>query len=188
MEIIGPPQERGTLAEALAEGLAPPLFPVGLDALPGTFSFREIADGAFNLGSVQVTAFPVTHVGPTSGYRLDADGASVAYISDFQQPFDGSLELSETVVEHCRGVDVLIHDAQYDADEFVSKSTWGHCTVEYAVEVARATEAKRLVLYHHDPGHDDDWVDRACRYAAELAGGSCEVIAASEGLVLQSKG
>lgn len=185
-EIVGPVQEGRSLGEAFAEGVTPPLFPVGLGDLPGNFTFREISAGCFTIGSAAVTVFPVTHVGPTNGYRIDCGGASVAYISDFQQPVDGSLGLSETVVETCRGVDVLIHDAQYDPAEFAAKSNWGHCTVEFAVEVAKAAQAKRLVLFHHDPSHDDAWVDAARVRAADLAGSSCEVIAAQEGLTLSS--
>lgn len=188
LRIVGPVQDRGTLASAFKEGVAPPLFPVGLDDLPGSITFKEISTGCVKVGSANVTVFPVTHVGPTNGYRIDRDDASVAYISDFQQPEDGSLGVSPTVVEACRGVDVLIHDAQYDPDEFAVKSTWGHCTVEYAVEVGKATEAKRLVLFHHDPSHDDRWVDEAEAYASELAGDELEVIAAREGLSIVSGG
>lgn len=186
LEIIGPMQEGKTLGEAFAAGLQPPLFPVNLADLPGTFRFRETAEGCFEIGSAKVTVFPVTHVGPTNGYRIDHGRASVAYISDYQQPEDGSLAVSERVVEACAGVDVLIHDAQYNPEEFALKSNWGHCTVEYAVEVARAVGASRLVLYHHDPAHDDDWVDEASAYATELAGSACEVIAAAEGMTLSS--
>ncbi len=186
LEIVAPVQEGQTLAEAFAAGLAPPLFPVTLDQLPGTFRYRETSDGSFQVGSATVTVFPVTHVGPTNGYRIDAGDASVAYISDFQQPLDGSLGLSDVVIEACRGVDVLIHDAQYDPEEFKMKASWGHCTVEYAVEVARAAGVKRLALYHHDPGHNDEWVDRAREMADDLAGDDFSVIAAAEGLTLHS--
>lgn len=186
LQIVGPVQDDHSLDEAFAYGLTPPLFPVSLDDLPGNIRFRETSSGCFSLGSAAVTVFPVTHVGPTNGYRIDCGSASVAYISDFQQPEDGSLAVSKRVAETCRGVDVLIHDAQYNPDEFAKKSNWGHCTVQYAVEVALAAEARRLVLYHHDPAHDDDWVDEARDYAAGLAGSACEVIAASEGLTLSS--
>ncbi len=186
LEIVGPLQDGCSLGEAFADGVTPPLFPVGLDDLPGNFTFREISSGCFTVGSASVTVFPVIHVGPTNGYRIDCGRASVAYISDFQQPEDGSLGLSETVVEMCRDVDVLIHDAQYDPAEFAAKSNWGHCTVDYAVEVALAAKVKRLVLFHHDPSHDDAWVDRARDHAAKLAGSTCEVIAAREGLTLSS--
>jgi ribonuclease BN (tRNA processing enzyme) len=110
----------------------------------------------------------------------------VAYISDCQQPHDGSLAVYPEVEEACRGVDIMIHDAQYDPEEFARKSDWGHCTVEYAVEVARAAEVGRLVLYHHDPGHDDAWVDAAVELATERAAGDFEVIGGAEGLTLRS--
>jgi ribonuclease BN (tRNA processing enzyme) len=186
LEIVGPVQEGQSLAEAFAAGVAPPMFPVTLDQLPGTFTYREVSDGSFEIGSATVTVFPVTHVGPTNGYRIDAGAASVAYISDFQQPLDGSLGLSESVIEACRGVDLLIHDAQYDPDEFKVKANWGHCTVQYAVEVARAAGVARLALYHHDPGHDDQWVDAAVELASGLAGDDFSVVGAAEGLTLHS--
>lgn len=185
LDIIGPVQEGAPLAEALASGLAPPLFPIGLDDMAGSFRFREISSGCFTIGAATVTVFPVTHVGPTNGYRIEAGGASVAYISDFQQPHDGSLTVSGPVVDGCRGVDTLIHDAQYDAEEFARKSDWGHCTVRYSVEVARAVQASRLVLFHHDPAHDDTWVDEAVDRARAAAGDDFEVLAAKEGLTLR---
>ena len=185
LEIIGPVQQGPPLGEALSSGLAPPLFPIGLDDMAGNFRFRELSSGCFTVGKATVTVFPVDHVGPTNGYRIEAGGVALAYISDFQQPHDGSMGVSRSVIGGCRGVDTLIHDAQYDVEEFARKSDWGHCTVRYSVEVARAVQAKRLVLYHHDPAHDDAWIDRAVERAQEAAGDDIEVIGAKEGLTLQ---
>ena len=81
-----------------------------------------------------------------------------------------------------RGPTSLIHDAQYTPSEFARKSTWGHCTVEYAVRVAHESGAKRLALFHHDPLRDDDSLDELARETKELA--SCldlEVMVAAEG-------
>jgi len=186
LDIIGPVQEEVSLEEAISTAVAPPMFPVPLADLPGQIRFREMAKGCFSVGSAIVTVFPVPHVGPTNGYRIEAGGASVAYISDFQQPLGDTPDIPEQVIEYCRGADVLVHDAQYDQAEFATKSTWGHCTVAYAVKVALAAEVGRLVLYHHDPLHDDDWIDRAVAEANDLAGGRLEVLAAAEGLVLQA--
>lgn len=185
LDVIGPAQTEGSLEAAIAEALAPPMFPVPVCELPGDLRIREVDGTCFPVGSATVTAFPVPHVGPTNGYRIDAGGVSMAYISDFQQPVDGSLGIPDGVAEHCRGVDVLIHDAQYAPDEFARKSNWGHCTVRYAVETARVAEVGRLVLYHHDPLHDDAWIDRAVAGAREAAGGAFEVLAAEEGMVLR---
>ena len=87
---------------------------------------------------------------------------SVAYISDHQQPTSGA-RIADGVVRAVPGVDLLIHDAQYTPAEFARKSTWGHCTVEYAVWLAGEVGARRLALYHHDPTHDDDMIDRLDR-------------------------
>ena len=185
LEIIGPTQDGCSLEDAIAAAVAPPVFPVPMTQLPGEIAVRELSDACFMLGSAAVTAFSVPHVGPTNGYRIDARGASMAYVSDCQQPTDGSLGVPDDVVERCRGVDVLIHDAQYDPDEFAVKADWGHCTVDYAVEVARAVGAGRLVLYHHDPLHDDRWIDQAVEQADRAADGDFEVLAATEGMRLR---
>lgn len=186
LEIVGPRQDGSDLAGCFEACVSPPLFPVPLESLPGSVRFRETSDEVFCVGSATVTVFPITHVGPTNGYRIDVGDASVAYISDFQQPMDGSNDIHPEVRRVCQDVDLLIHDAQYDPAEFQAKLDWGHCTVEYAVEVAIAVEAKRLVLYHHDPNHDDAWVDDARSVAERKADGRCEVLAAREGMVMSS--
>ena len=89
----------------------------------------------------------------------------------------------------CRGVDVLSHDAQFTAAEVERKRTWGHCTVDYAVWVAASAGVRTLVLFHHDPSHDDDFVDVITADAAACARRhGLEVIAAREGLELRLEG
>jgi ribonuclease BN (tRNA processing enzyme) len=125
-------------------------------------------------------------VGLTSGYRIEMGGATVAYLSDHQMPGDMSHTVSDSVLELCDGVDLLIHDAQYTVDEFPEKSTWGHCTVDYAVHVAAEAGAHRLALFHHDPTHHDERIDEILAHARKLAQGTGidEVVAAHEGLVV----
>ncbi len=99
-------------------------------------------------------------------------------------PSTAATPSSDTVLDLCDGVDLLIHDAQYTVEEFPEKSTWGHCTVDYAVHVAKEAGARRLALFHHDPTHHDDAVDSILAHARCLAQGSGidEVVAAHEGL------
>lgn len=186
LSIYGPPAEDGTsLAESFAGFMRPPYFPVTVDQLHGSIAFHDLPDGgSVTIDGATVTAFDVPHVGVTNGYRLDTDGVSVAYVSDHQQPVDGGFAISDTVIEHCRGADLLIHDAQYTTDEFAQKCDWGHCTVEYAVAVAAAAEVGTLALFHHDPLHDDTWLDCLLSGAKGLAAGRFEVVSASEGLAL----
>jgi ribonuclease BN (tRNA processing enzyme) len=127
----------------------------------------------------------VPHVGATVGYRIEWNGLSVAYISDHQQPYDGSFRATDGVMDLVRGVDLLIHDSQYTQDEFAQKYNWGHCTVEYAVWLAVHAKVGKLALFHHDPTRDDAALDalHACSTKVGRHAG-VEVITASEGLVV----
>lgn len=172
-----------TLEEAFAQSMRPPFFPVALTDLRGDIRFHTSGRGRFSVGEVDVTVAEVPHNGPTLGFRLDWGGRSVAFVPDHQQPLDGGKEVDPRVLELARGVDLLIHDAQYTQEEFRQKRDWGHSTIEYAVEVALAAKAGMLALYHHDPGHDDATVDRLAADARAARGcRPLEVLAAHEGL------
>lgn len=186
MDVYAPTQESGPLCEAVRTFMSPPYFPVEIEALPGQFRFHEVDQGVFDVDGAKVTVAPVPHIGPTVGYRIDCEGVSVAYVSDHQQPGIGSTDVAASVLDLCEGVDLLIHDAQFDDDEFCSRSDWGHCTVDYAIEVAARAGAQRLALFHHDPSHTDERMDQLVE-RARVTGerrGLREVIAASEGLTL----
>jgi phosphoribosyl 1,2-cyclic phosphodiesterase len=187
IDIYGPPQDDGrSLEEAFGEFMCPPYFPVRFDDLAGTFRFHTLDEGVHAVGDAKVTTRLVPHCGPTNGYRVEQHGLTVVYISDHQMPIDGSMDIAEGVLELCADADLLIHDAQYTPDEFAAKAHWGHCTVDYAVHVAREAGVRRLALFHHDPDHDDETLDRLLDDARTSAGstGPDEIIAASEGLTL----
>lgn len=171
LDVYGPAQDDGrTLGDLFGEIVRPPQFPLTLDDFAGDVRFHDVESADWSIGSVDVMARPVPHIGPTIGYRITWQGTSVAYISDHQQPVDGSGPITtDAVLELITDVDLLIHDAQYTPSDFARKSTWGHCTYEYAVALAAAAGAKRLALFHHDPCHDDDEMDRIERHATELA-------------------
>jgi phosphoribosyl 1,2-cyclic phosphodiesterase len=182
--IYAPPQEGRTAADVLSTTICPPLFPITLDEFPGRIEVRE-AQPEFRIGSFEVMSRPIRHIGPTCGYRVTHGGVNVAYISDHQQPPNPML-VDEPARELCTGVDLLIHDAQYTPAEYARKSDWGHCTIEYAVWLAGEVGASRLALYHHDPMHDDDMLDRL-EEVARSCGSSLgvEVFAAYEGLTVE---
>lgn len=188
MDVYGPPQEDGrSLAEAFDDFMRPPYFPVRISDLAGVFRFHTLDDGVFDIGGAKVTVRGVPHVGTTNGYRIEAGGFSVVYIPDHQQPIDGSHVVDPRVLELCHDADLLIHDAQYTPEEFEMKATWGHCTVDYALAVAQQAHVKRLALFHHDPAHGDEMIDRLHRHVSDLAAGTdvVEVLAAREGLTVQ---
>jgi phosphoribosyl 1,2-cyclic phosphodiesterase len=183
-DVYGPPTEEGSLEESFEAFLRPPFFPVRTGDLLGEIHFHDAWNDDFEINGAKVLARSVPHVGPTNGYRIEMGGATVAYVSDHQMPLDGSHAVTDDVLELCDGVDLLIHDAQYTVEEFPPKATWGHCTVDFAVFVAKESGARQLALFHHDPAHIDAELDAMlthARYLSRCIGGP-EVIASHEGL------
>jgi phosphoribosyl 1,2-cyclic phosphodiesterase len=185
LDVYGPHQDQGPLADVFGDLIRPPYFPVRTTDLAGDIRFIDATRDTFVLGSRKVTVRPVPHKGPTVGYRVEGSQASVAYISDHQAPV--SLDtVADSVLELADGVDALIHDSQYTHAEFQQKQDWGHCTLDYALLVAQTAKVKRLITFHHDPAHSDDDLDRLSAELQKSAAGSpVEVIAAYEGLVLE---
>lgn len=186
LDIYAPAQDDGRgVEEVMAAVIRPPMFPVTIDELPGAVRFHDTADSEFQVGGLRVIARNVPHVGPTLGYRVEFHGRSVAYISDHQQPHDGSFAISDGVRELAEGVDLLIHDAQYTTSEFSAKSTWGHCTIDFAMWVAEQCHVGTLALFHHDPTRTDVALDEVARCAQVTADGrGFEAFVAYEGLTV----
>jgi phosphoribosyl 1,2-cyclic phosphodiesterase len=190
LDVYGPRQSDGPLAEVFEGMMRPPYFPIRPEQLEGTVAFRDVGDDDFPLGDAKVRSRWIRHVGPTLGYRLDWQGVSIAYLSDHSQGSnDGSGDdyVPDDVLDLCDGVDLLIHDAQHTINEFEAKRHWGHCTNEYALHVAKQSGAQRLVLFHHDPIHTDDALDLIAAVSRDRGAqlGIGEVIAAAEGMQLR---
>jgi phosphoribosyl 1,2-cyclic phosphodiesterase len=187
LDVYAPIQEDGRpVWRAVKAFMQPPHFPISLEHIPGTLRFHDISDDDFLVGGAMVKARLVPHVGNTLGYRVTHSGRSVAYLSDHQQPYDGSYGVADGARELVEGVDLLIHDAQYTEAEFAQKYNWGHCTIEYAVRLAAQCGVKALALFHHDPVRRDDVVDELTACAADLGRSlGVEVFAAREGLTLE---
>ena len=184
LDIYGP-GETGTTTKDLFTGFVrPPYFPLGIDELRGSYGLHDVLQDDFTVGSARVMVRPVPHVGLTVGYRLDCNGRSVTYISDHQAP-EALDSIDDCVLELAAGTDLLIHDAQYTNEDWETKSHWGHCTIEYAVDVATKAGAKALALFHHDPSRSDADLDRLTNVArARGAASGLEVFAAAEGLTI----
>ncbi len=186
LDVYAPAQEDGrTVAQVINTVIRPPLFPVTIEQLPGIVRFHDLADDVFHIGGVKVTSRLVPHVGPTLGYRIEFGGRTVTYLSDHQQPYDGSFSVSDGARELADGADLLIHDSQYTSQEFAAKSTWGHCTADYAIWLAQHCGVRRLALFHHDPSRTDEALDELSECTAD-AGGTLglEVVTAYEGLTI----
>jgi phosphoribosyl 1,2-cyclic phosphodiesterase len=111
----------------------------------------------------------VTHRGPTLGYRVEADGTSLCYIPDHEPglgaPLDGLEDDWISGFDLARGASLLLHDGQYTDDEYPAHLGWGHSPLSDALTFAHRTGVERLLLFHHDPLHTDDFLDVICDQA-----------------------
>lgn len=172
VHVWGPSSTTQDLRERLGRYLSPPLFPVRLRDLPRQPELHDaVAVGRFEIGPFRVHADLVCHPGPTVGFRIEADGASLAYLPDHEPALglgalpDDPDDVPGLALAH--DVDLLIHDAMYTAEEYPHHVGWGHSSLRDALAFARAARVRRLIPFHHDPSHDDDLLDRLHAQAAK---------------------
>jgi ribonuclease BN (tRNA processing enzyme) len=179
-----------TLHETLAGQMQYAYFPVALEQLGATIRYHELVEGRFRVGDIEVTTRYLNHPALTLGYRLEADGVEIVYACDHEphsRPLaTGAGDITGEDRRHAEflaGADLVLHDAQYLAGEYLEKIGWGHSTAEYALAVARFAGAKRLVLTHHDPLREDGAIDElvASLRAESRRTSGPEVFAAAEG-------
>jgi phosphoribosyl 1,2-cyclic phosphodiesterase len=184
IHIWGPASATMELRTRLTRYLSPPLFPVRIRDLDARVVLHDAPEEPVSIGGFEVVAQHVIHPGPTVGYRISADGASVAYLPD-HEPALGARRFPEeprwtSGFDLASGVDLLIHDGQYSDDERATRIGWGHSSVSEAVAFAELTRVRRLILFHHDPSHSDAVLD-ALTEVARARGTSIEVVAGREG-------
>jgi phosphoribosyl 1,2-cyclic phosphodiesterase len=182
LRIIGPRQSR-KMKDLLGLGMDDPFFPVDIDDLPVKLEIGEMGDGSDErIGPFRVRSSTIFHPAPALAYRVEADGRSLVYATDTEDAFSGK---PNPVIALSENVNTLIHDAQFLAGDF--KATWGHSTIDAAVDVAVRANVERLVLYHHDPDRSDaalDQIGKDAQRAASARRKGLEVVVAREGLEL----
>jgi diguanylate cyclase (GGDEF)-like protein len=187
--------QRG-LEEAMAGQMEYSYFPVKMRDLRSRIHFTELDEGFFRVGDVLVETQFMNHTAPTVAYRMTSDGATIVYATDHEPFWNAAGRVSqhpgdERHITFLRGANLVIHDAQYTGDEYRDKVGWGHSSIEYAVDVALAAGVERLVLFHHDPAHDDEMMEAMEVMARAHAGGrgqALDVLAAREGMELAVAG
>ncbi len=170
----------GGIRAVLANQMENPTFPVPLSAMRGAVCFDDFAAGdtlAFPPGVVVRTG-ALNHPNGSTGYRIEHGGVSVCYVTDTEH-LPGQPD--RNVLDLIAGADLVIYDSTYTDDEFPAKVGWGHSTWQEGVRLAQAAGVKQLVLFHHDPDHDDACMVRIEAEAAALLPGT---IAARDGMEL----
>ncbi|MCL2124849.1 MAG: MBL fold metallo-hydrolase [Oscillospiraceae bacterium] len=172
------PSEGKSPEEILIECYSPPVFPVNLirEAPPGKFSFDTISPGQSVStvgGKIIVKSLLVSHPGGSISYRLEYNGRSLCYLSDFEYGNGLSAEL----LEFLSGADLVVFDAYFTNATLLSG--WGHSSWEQGVEVWREAGIKKLAMYHHHINATDEDLDAL---AAKLAAISDDLIVAKDGM------
>jgi phosphoribosyl 1,2-cyclic phosphodiesterase len=161
--IWGPAAPEAPLLERIARYISAPLSPVEVRELPCRVSFREAETSEWQIGPATVRASSVSHRGPTLGYRIEDAGATLCYIPDHEPALGTPLDALEdewiSGLALAAGADLLIHDAQYTDAEYPAHLGWGHSSLADALAFARRADVGRLLLFHHDPLHGDDFLD-----------------------------
>src|SRR3546814_20313018 len=118
---------------------------------------------------ISLRTAPLNHPNGATGYRVDYGGKSICYITDTEhmpgQPDRNILEL-------IAGADIVIYDSTYTDAEFPRYVSWGHSTWQEGARLADAAGAGRLVIFHHDPSPDDDFMDGIDSDAARATPGT----------------
>lgn len=151
-----------TLKQRLSDQMLHPNFPVPLRIMQSDLKFYDMQIGELiTLDDIKIETGRLNHPSDAMGYRVMWRGQTVVYCTDTEHPQEG---LDENVLHLARNADVFIYDATYTDEEYYHPKTpkigWGHSTWQMAVKIAKEAGVKKLIIFHHDPAHNDDFLDR----------------------------
>jgi phosphoribosyl 1,2-cyclic phosphodiesterase len=193
LRILGVEGARASLAATLAGQMESPYFPIALKQLPGNIEIEELRERRAQIGRVRIEACQSNHPDVAFGYRLFTSAGSLVYLPDNETFSDLAAdrpdaaecrERTRVLTDFIAGADLLICDAQYDAEEYKTHIGWGHGFLDDVVRFAIAGNVRALQLFHHDPAHDDRKIDAMLVHARKVAaeaGSPLEIDAAREG-------
>jgi phosphoribosyl 1,2-cyclic phosphodiesterase len=167
--VYGPAAPGPNLDQRLARYLSAPLSPVDLHELPARVQFAPCPHEEWEVGGARIRAAIVAHRGVTLGYRITEGDTTLCYLPDHEPALGVSLADADpgwiSGIGLADGATALIHDAQYTDDEYAAHVGWGHSRVSDTVIFASRADVRQLILFHHDPDHDDAQLDEIQRAA-----------------------
>ncbi len=172
---------RMSIKDALSSMMIGPLFPIPIEVFASKPVYRDFEAGEVlnpQPGIVVRTA-PLNHPNGATGYRIEFAGRSFCYVTDCEHRKGG---LDQVILDLVRGADVMVYDSTYTDEEYKRFSGWGHSTWQEGARLADAAGVKRLAIFHHDPSHDDAFMDEVAAASVEIRPGS---FVATEGLMLE---
>ena len=160
-----------TLEQVLNTMITGPFFPVPLDIFGADIAYHDFVCGEVLTPRPGITlgTAPLNHPNGATGYRLEYGGRAMCYVTDTEH-VPG--ELDRNVLGLIEGADILIYDSTYTDEEFPRHLKWGHSTWQEGVRLCEAAGVKTLVIFHHDPGHDDAFMDKIAAEAERTRPGT----------------
>ena len=173
-------KHQGGVHGALSLLMNDPMFPVPLEAMKAIVEFVDFEAGDdFQLyPDVVIRTAPLNHPNGATGYRIEHNGRAVCYVTDTEHVRG---EPDQNILRLIEGADLVIYDSTYTEEEYPHHIGWGHSTWNEGMRLCRAAGAGRLVIFHHEPDHDDAFMDRL---QAEATAAWDSVVVAREGMML----
>jgi phosphoribosyl 1,2-cyclic phosphodiesterase len=189
LRIFGCSYTRESIQGLLSRTMQSPYFPIEFADLRADLSYQEICGGPFPIHSITVTPIPLSHPNRGMGYKFEEDGQSFVFLTDNELGYKhpGGLDFQD-YVEHCRGADLLIHDAEFTSEEYPSTRSWGHSVVPDALRLATEAGVKRFGIFHHNQERVDERMDQIvedCRRIIRDRGVAMECFALTQETEIQ---
>jgi len=163
VHIWGPAANTTSLHARLSRYLSPPLFPVLLRDLPCQLTLHEIDNSSFEIGHFHIHSRYIIHPGSTLGFRITGRRSTFTYIPDHEPALGVMNAMNDkkwiSGIDLAANAELLLHDAQYTAQEYKNHLGWGHSSMEDAIKFASLAGVKHLLLSHHDPSRTDEQLD-----------------------------
>jgi phosphoribosyl 1,2-cyclic phosphodiesterase len=169
-------RDANLVMDALAGMMANPYFPVDMSKLPCSREFVDLVEGTFTVADTRILVLPLNHPQGCVGYRIMQNGKVISYCTDVEHGVDWS---DKNILTLAKNADVFIVDAQYTPEEMPDHIGWGHSSWDQAIQSGIEAGVKRIVLYHHDPYHEDTDIEKILQDAQRQY---ANVIVAREGL------
>lgn len=189
LEIWGPRSPMLGLRERILRAFSPPLFPLDFRDVPARVAFHDLPGEPWRGEGISLFADLVLHPGPTLGFRLETGSSSLAYLPDHEPALAGIAGRSPDWISGgalAAGADLVLHDAQFLDEEYDARIGWGHSSVDDAVAFCNAVDARRLVLFHHEPERSDHALELLQDRARALTGDDqLPPMLAREGMVIE---
>jgi len=202
IELVAAQGTKRDLREVMNIQMDHDFFPLAFDGLPAKVTYRQVMEEDFTYKGFNISTILLNHggLGSVLGFKVTSDGETFVYASDhegYEIFFSTATTRTKKLVDNMEskyrkflsGASLVIHDAQYDNDEYIKKKGWGHSSFDYAVNTAMGAGIRRVCFFHYDPLYSDDRIDKIiAEKKQEIIDNGItdfEVIAPSEGMEIK---